>query len=154
MKKRIRIASIALLALVMGACTTQGPNEGAGMVIGGILGGVLGHQVGDGHGRAAATIAGTLAGAAIGGAIGQRLDDVDRMKMNASLETVRTGVSSRWTNPDTRHAYEFTPTRTYETSTGPCREFRLDAEIGSGTEALYGRACRQADGSWRILETH
>ena len=140
-----------VLALLLTSCANQGPQEQTGMVVGGILGGILGHQVGDGRGRDVATIFGTLAGAAIGGSIGQSMDELDRMKMNASLETVRTGVSSEWRNPDTQNEYKVTPTRTYETAEGPCREYTLDATIGGKTEQIYGQACRQADGSWKII---
>ena len=140
-----------LLALLLAGCANQGPQEQTGMVIGGILGGMLGHQVGDGRGRKMATVLGTIAGASIGGLIGRSMDDLDRMKMNASLETVRTGVTSEWRNPDTQNVYKVTPTRTYETAAGPCREYTLDASIGGKTEQIYGQACRQADGSWKIV---
>ena len=140
-----------VLALLLTGCANQGPSEQTGMVIGGILGGVLGHQVGHGHARTMATVIGTMAGAAIGGSIGQSMDELDRMKMSASLETVRTGVSSEWRNPDTHNEYKVTPTRTYETAEGPCREYTLDATIGGKAEQIYGQACRQADGSWKIV---
>ncbi len=119
------------------------------MVIGGIVGGVVGSQVGGGRGRTAATIVGTIAGAAIGGSIGRSMDETDRLKAAHTLETVRTGVSSEWKNPDTRNEYRVTPTRTYETTEGPCREYTMDARVGGKPETVYGTACRQPDGSWR-----
>jgi surface antigen len=145
-------SSIALAATlaVTGCSTYQGQQERTGMVIGGILGGVLGNQVGGGSGRTAAIIAGTLAGAAIGGAIGQNMDANDRARVGQSLETVRTGVPSRWHNPDTGADYTMVPTNTYDSSTGPCREYTIDAVIGGKREKVYGTACRQADGTWRV----
>ena len=130
----------------------QGPNEQAGMVIGGVLGGVLGSEVDGrrGHGRTAAIIIGTIAGAAIGGSIGRSMDETDRLKTAHSLENVRTGVPSSWRNPDTGNAYTVTPTKTYETRSGPCREYTVDAKIGGRTEQVYGTACRQPDGSWKV----
>jgi surface antigen len=95
---------------------------------------------------------GTLIGASIGGSVGRSMDEVDRMKVGATLETTRTGVTTRWENPDTGHEYAVTPTRTYETAEGPCREYTMDAQIGGRTEQVYGTACRQPDGSWRIVE--
>ncbi len=133
-----------------GCATYQGPSEQAGMVIGGVLGGVLGSEVGAGRGRTAAIIAGSLIGAAIGGAVGQSMDEVDRMKTAETLETVRTGVPAKWVNPDTGHQYTVVPTRTYETTAGPCREYTIDAVVGGRVEQVYGTACRQPDGSWRI----
>lgn len=120
------------------------------MVIGGILGGVLGAQVGEGSGKTVATIVGTLAGAAIGGAVGRSMDETDRLKTALALENVRTGVPAQWRNPDTGNDYRVVPTRTYETAEGPCREYTVDATIGGRKETVYGTACRQPDGSWRV----
>ena len=142
--------SLAMLVYLAGCATYQGQQEQAGMVIGGILGGVLGSEVGGGRGRTAAIIAGTLAGAAIGGAVGRSMDEVDRMKTAQTLETVRTGVPAQWRNPDSGNSYTVVPTRTYETTSGPCREYTIDAMIGGRVEKVYGTACRQADGSWQV----
>jgi surface antigen len=132
-------------------CAQQYPrHEQEGMVIGGILGGVLGSQVGRGSGRTAATIVGTMAGAMIGGSVGRSMDDTDRLKTARSLETVRTGVPSTWRNPDSGNEYSVVPTRTFESSSGPCREYTVDAVVGGKREKIYGTACRQADGSWRV----
>lgn len=119
-------------------------------MIGGILGGVLGSQVGGGRGRTAATIVGTMAGVMIGGSIGRSMDDTDRLNTARSLETVRTGVPSSWRNPDSGNQYTVVPTRTFDSSTGPCREYTVDAVVGGKREKVYGTACRQPDGSWRI----
>ena len=91
-----------------------------------------------------------VAGAAIGGSVGRSMDETDRLKAASTLETVRTGVPSEWTNPDTGYEYTMTPTRTYQTSEGPCREYTMDATIGGNTEQIHGTACRQADGSWKV----
>jgi surface antigen len=122
------------------------------MIIGAIAGGILGHQVGGGSGQVLATMVGTVAGAAIGGSIGRTMDDYDRVYASAALENVRTGVPSTWVNPDTGYRYVMTPTGTYDSGTGPCREYTLDATIGGKTEPIYGTACRQPDGSWKVVE--
>ena len=140
-----------IVMLSLGACAAgQGQSEQAGVIIGGVLGGALGSQVGGGDGRTAAIIAGTLAGAAIGGAIGRTMDDVDRANTAMALETVRTGVRSSWRNPDSGNRYTVVPTRTYESSSGPCREYSIDAIVGGREEAVHGTACRQSDGSWLV----
>jgi surface antigen len=145
----IRIAAIGLLSISLTSCTAPPTQEQAGMVIGGVLGGVLGSQVGGGHGRTAATIIGTVAGAVIGGVVGKSMDNTDRLKTAHALESVRTGVPSSWNNPDSGNQYTVVPTRTYDTATGPCREYTIDARVGGRPEKVYGTACRQADGSWR-----
>jgi len=142
-------AAVTLVAL--SGCASPPKQEQAGMVIGGVLGGVLGSQVGHGHGRTAATIVGTIVGAAIGGAVGRSMDEQDRIKTAHTLETVRTGVPSQWRNPDTGNVYTVTPTRTIETAQGPCREYTIDALIGGKKEQVVGTACRQPDGSWRVV---
>lgn len=153
MDTRIVVAALLAGSLGLSGCATDtGPKENAGMIIGGIVGGVLGHQVGKGTGRDVATGLGAVIGAAVGGSVGRSMDDMDRMKVAASLETVRTGVTTRWENPDTGYDYAMTPTRTYETAEGPCREYTLDAMIGGDTEQIYGTACRQPDGSWKIVD--
>lgn len=148
---RIKYLAIPVLAgiVALAGCAYQGTQEQTGMIVGGALGGLLGSQVGGGHGRIAATIIGTLAGAAIGGSVGRSMDETDRLKTAVALEDVRTGVPSSWRNPDTGYEYTVTPTKTYETASGPCREYTVDAIIGGKKEKVYGTACRQPDGSWQ-----
>jgi surface antigen len=152
MTSYFRTAVITLTGLLLIACTTTPSKQDQGVIIGAIAGGILGHQVGGGSGKVLATIVGTVAGAAIGGSIGRDMDETDRLHATAALENVRTGVPSSWVNPDTGYEYVVTPTQTYESETGPCREYTLDAKIGGQTEQVYGTACRQADGSWMIVD--
>jgi surface antigen len=145
-----RIAITICMVFLMSACSTAPTKQDQGVIIGAIAGGLLGNQIGGGSGRVLATMIGTVAGAAIGGSIGRGMDETDRMNASLALENVRTGVPSTWSNPDTGYEYVMTPTNTYESSTGPCREYTMDATIGGQTEQVYGTACRQADGSWQI----
>ncbi|MHB8823496.1 MAG: RT0821/Lpp0805 family surface protein [Thiobacillus sp.] len=151
MRMQFFLVAPLVAALALTGCATEGPREQAGTIIGGVLGGVLGAQVGGGHGRTVAIIAGALAGSAIGGAVGESMDDNDRRKVAETLEGVRTGVPAAWINPDTGVQYSVTPTRTYDTAAGPCREFTTGAIIGGKRETVYGTACRQADGSWKVM---
>lgn len=142
---------IPLVALALSGCNTPPTQEQSGMVIGGLLGGVIGNQVGRGSGRTAAIIVGTLVGATVGGNVGRSMDETDRLKTAHVLESVRTSVPSTWVNPDTRNQYTVTPTRTFDATTGPCREYSMRAVIGGKPETVYGTACRQADGSWKVV---
>ena len=151
MQRKLVLAASMAGILAFTGCSTPPTKEEQGMVIGSIIGGVLGSTVGKGQGRTAAIIAGTIAGAMIGGSVGRSMDETDRIKTAQTLETVRTGVSSTWTNPDSGNQYTVTPTRTYEPTAGaPCREYVVDAVIGGKTEKVYGTACRQPDGSWKV----
>ena len=135
--------------LLPGCETTTHAQQGE--VIGGVVGGVLGAQVGEGSGKTAAIIIGTLAGSMIGRHIGESMDETDRMKTANSLNNARTGQPTTWVNPDTGYEYTMTPTKTYDAGTGPCREYTMDATIGGQTEQIYGTACRQPDGAWKVV---
>ena len=67
-----------------------------------------------------------------------------------ALETAPTGRPVAWTNPDTGHSGTVTPTRTYHSDRGYCREFQNTVVIDGKNENAYGTACRQPDGSWKI----
>lgn len=151
MRNPSRFLGAALGAMLLAACSTAPTKQDQGMVIGAIAGGILGNQVGGGSGRVLATIVGSAAGAAIGGSIGKSMDRTDYLHSATALENVRTGVPSGWVNPDTGNRYVMTPTRTYDSGDGPCREYVLDATIGGQAEQVYGTACRQADGSWALV---
>ncbi len=143
--------SLVLALMVTGCSTTKGPNENSGMIIGGLLGGALGHQIGDGKGQTIATVIGAVMGTAIGGNVGRSMDDSDQLKVSHSLETVRTGVPTAWVNPDTNNRYEVKPLKTYYYDRSPCREYQIEAMVGGKKELIYGKACRQADGSWKVV---
>lgn len=145
------VSAVALALTLSSACETMSQAEQA-EVIGGVVGGVVGAQVGEGSGRTIAIIVGTLAGAMIGRQIGETMDDVDRMRTARSLNDSRTGQSTTWVNPDTGYEYTVTPTRTYEESGGPCREFSLNATVGGQPDQeVFGTACLQSDGSWMLV---
>lgn len=145
------ILTVMVCIVSLSSCANrQGPNESSGMIIGGLIGGVLGHELGGGHGRTMATVLGTIVGTTVGGNVGRNMDETDRLKLSHSLETVRTGVSTRWQNPDTGNLYIVLPTRTYQDGKQPCREYQLDATIAGKKEEIYGIACRTEDGSWKV----
>lgn len=152
MKNVKSVCLCAALTLSLAGCANyQSHQEQTGMVIGGVLGGALGSQIGAGHGRTAAIILGSLAGAAVGGAIGQSMAESDRRNTAQSLESVRTGVPTSWRNPDTGYRYVVVPTRTYDLSGAPCRDYTVDAVIAGRQERVFGTACRQPDGSWQAV---
>ena len=148
--RRLGTMLAAALVFALAACESPPSQQQSGTVIGGLLGGVLGSQVGQGSGRTAATVIGTLIGASIGGNVGRSMDQTDRLRTAQALETVSTGRSSSWRNPDTGAQYTVTPTRTRQTAEGPCREYTVDATVAGRPERVYGQACRQQDGSWRV----
>ncbi len=84
------------------------------------------------------------------------LDEADSTYMSRSLqgalESNKSGHSSNWINPDNSHRGAVTPLRTFKSETGQdCREFQRLATIEGKTGFNYGTACRQPDGTWRIV---
>lgn len=147
--RKLTVASLSLSFLLVGCA--QMNNEGVGTISGGVIGGLLGSQFGSGSGQVAAAAGGALVGAFLGGQIGKSMDKVDRMEMQKVLETAPTGRSVVWSNPDTGYRYTVQPTRTYYRARLPCREYTTRAWIDGRTQLIRGSACRQPDGSWRVV---
>jgi surface antigen len=147
--KKNTLISVSLSMLLVGCAEVN--NEQVGMVTGGVVGGLLGSQFGSGAGKVAAAAGGAFIGTVLGGRIGKYMDRQDRLEMQRALETAPTGRGIAWTNPDNGNRYNVTPTRTYYVSEQPCREYTTKAEIGGKTEQIYGKACRQADGAWKVV---
>src|SRR6185436_2002721 len=147
--RHAKSATAVIVALALGACETPPTKQQVGAVSGAVIGGVVGSTIGGGTGRTVAIVAGTVAGALLGSHIGKRMDEADRMKAAQALEAAPTGQQTSWRNPDTGSSYTITPTRTYEASGNPCREFTVNATVEGKPETVKGTACRQADGSWK-----
>jgi surface antigen len=141
------------MAFLLIGCESTGPKTAVGGLGGAAAGGLLAAALG---GKGTGIAAGTILGGLIGGVIGDRLDASDREKAHAAasqaLESVPSGQSVAWRNPDNGNAGAVTPVRTYQTSTGQyCREYTQTITIGGEKHQSYGTACRQPDGSWKIV---
>ncbi|KTC95707.1 glycine zipper 2TM domain-containing protein [Legionella taurinensis] len=147
--KKLILASVSASLLLSGCAQVN--NEGIGTVTGGVVGGLIGSQFGGGSGKVAAAAGGALLGAYLGGNIGRTMDRLDRLEMQRALETAPTGKAVVWQNPDSGNRYTVRPTRTYYSNSQPCREYTTRAIIGGKTQEIYGKACRQADGSWKVV---
>ena len=139
--------TLTLSVLILGGCAT---NQQSGTLIGGLAGAAIGSTIGDGRGQNIAIAAGAIAGSLIGSSIGQRLDEQDQSRIAYSMER---NQRSSWTNSRTGRRYTVMPAPTIASPTAnrQCREFTVETEIGDRTESAYGTACRQSDGSWKIV---
>jgi surface antigen len=146
-----RIVAAAILSTLAACQQFEPTKQDIGMTAGAVLGGVLGAQIGHGSGSTAATIAGAALGAFLGSSIGKSMDRTDQLATAQALELSQSDRPTVWRNPDTGYTYSVTPTRTYETASGPCREFTTIGQIGGRNETVYGTACRQRDGTWKAL---
>ncbi|MBE9558968.1 MAG: hypothetical protein IMF08_19070 [Proteobacteria bacterium] len=141
--------SNAALGIQQGRCD----HELMGKVLGGIAGAAAGSQVGKGKGRIVAVIGGTVAGLLIGGAIGEQMDATDQNCVGQALEQGNTGQPITWDNPSTGGSYQVTPGDAATDNQGRyCREYTSNANIDGQAQQVFGRACRQPDGSWQIVE--
>ncbi|MEJ2343959.1 MAG: RT0821/Lpp0805 family surface protein [Gammaproteobacteria bacterium] len=124
--------------------------EALGSVVGAVVGGAAGSRIGKGNGRVAATVIGAIVGYMVGGTVGRSMDAGDRACVGQALEYSAPNQPVAWRNPDSGVDYRITPRRTYRSDGRYCREFTRQALIGGRTQTVYGTACRQADGSWKI----
>ncbi|MEZ4599719.1 MAG: RT0821/Lpp0805 family surface protein [Syntrophotaleaceae bacterium] len=151
------IVFLSLFTLVLAGCAPQmGRKETGGALLGAGTGALIGSQIGGGRGTLVAVAVGTLAGALIGQEVGRSLDRADRLAMQQNaqyaLEYTRTNQSTSWRNPDTGNYGAITPIETYQTGAGQyCREYYQTVIIGGAEQQAFGTACRQPDGSWKII---
>ncbi len=150
-------ALIALVAILSTGCATieSNPKTTIGAVGGGALGGLIAGAAG---GNPAAIAASVIGGMLVGGLVGNLLDERDkRLAAQAeqrALETAPTGKSVAWQNPDNGHSGTVTPVKTYQTAGGSyCREYQTQVNIDGKQEKAYSTACRQPDGSWKLVNS-
>jgi len=151
------VAVAVLVALMATGCATMeaNPKTTIGAAGGGMVGGLIAAAAG---GNPAAIAASVIGGILIGGVVGNLLDDRDkRMAAEAAhraMESAPTGKPVAWQNPDSGHSGTVTPTRTYQTASGNyCRDYQTTVLIDGKQERATGTACRQPDGSWRIVNS-
>lgn len=150
-------AVVVLVALLATGCATMeaNPKTTVGAAGGGLVGGLIAAAAG---GNPAAIAASVIGGMLIGGAVGNLLDQRDKQMAaeaaHRAMETAPTGKPVAWSNPDSGHSGTVTPTKTYQTASGTyCREYQTTVLIDGKQERATGTACRQSDGSWKIVNS-
>jgi len=152
-----KVMTAAVLALSLAACESMGgPKQTGGTILGGIGGAAIGSQFGKGTGQVVGVAAGTLLGALLGSEVGRSLDKADLAyadRANAQAQSAPIGQPIRWNNPQSGNSGTVTPVRDgTDTATGAyCREFQQTVSIGGKTQQAYGTACRQPDGTWKVI---
>ncbi len=147
-----RPAFALVLVLALGACDTSGPKQTTGTDGGANL---LATQFGHGTGKASAAGLGPLAGTLTGGALTAALDSADRAAaQGAALRAYAApiGETITWNNPKSGSLGSVTPTKDgYLGDRTYCREFQETITVGGTRKRGYGTACRQTDGSWKLV---
>ncbi len=124
-----------------------------GGALGAAAGAALGTQVGKGSGKTAAIVGGAILGALVGGSLGRAMDQVDQNCVGQALERAEDGQTIVWNNPQTGTRYQLTPTNIYKDRQNRyCREYITRGTIDGKEQQLYGKACRQPDGSWELVQ--
>jgi surface antigen len=133
-----------------------------GTGLGAVVGGIIGNQFGKGSGRTAATIGGIVLGGIAGNAIAK---DACKDKNHDAYYYNNTyydafndpdeGDEYEWRNPHTDNHGYVTAGDYYDDGyngyAGPCRQFEQRVYIDGRAETATGVACRQPDGTWRIV---
>lgn len=135
----------------------QSRPDATGIAIGAVLGGLLGHTVAGRNDRGMATVAGVIAGGAIAASITSKLDCDDRAyayrTYTDGFNSGRENARFEWKNPGSDHRGEFTVGDYYDDPDGfRCAEYSQTIYIGGRAQAGKGRACRQPDGAWAMID--
>ena len=166
--KILGLGAVAIASVALASCYDYGSyggshgghgggsKQGVGTLLGAVTGAVVGAQFGGGNGQLAATAAGTLVGALVGNSIGASLDRIDLQYASQAhhdaLEYEPSGAETRWHNPDTGHCGTVSPGPAYRDDRGAyCREYQQTVTIGGREQQAYGQACRQPDGTWKVV---
>ena len=143
---------VTTVSLVSCSTNTQNQNTAVGAVTGGVIGGLAGSAIGGGVGKAVAIGAGIVVGALIGGYVGSSMDSSDKSHMYTSVST---GHPANWVNSNTHTVYSVNPSSQYITVNGNpyCRKYTTVATIHHKSHKVHGIACRQADGTWKAVNS-
>lgn len=163
-----KLLSAALAMSLLAGCSaagtdgTAGPGDfgmnktTGGSLLGAVGGGLAGAQFGHGAGKLAATAFGTLLGGLFGHEVGSSLDRADQTYVSHAEQRASAapiGQQITWNNPQSGNSGSYTPVRDGSDSSGNyCREYETTVTVGGETQKAYGTACRQPDGSWKVVK--
>jgi len=154
MKKILKPFVIFLLMISLVGCENTSKQD-IGTMTGAVAGGLIGSRFGGGSGNILAIGAGAVAGAIIGNAIGKSMDTTDKLKMTQALETHAVGQPAYWTNTKSGTTYTVVPVKNVSYEGNPyCREYQTTAIVAGKKQQVYGTACRQPDGTWKIVNSN
>lgn len=149
-KKMVPAAmAIALLA----GCASSGKEQAK--TEGGVVGGTIASQYGTGNPKLASLGVGTLLGAFIGKDVAAGLDKSDQAQAEVAARRAYggpIGEKAGWTNPQSGNSGTVTSIRDGYNNAGQyCREYQQTVTVKGTTELAYGTACKQPDGTWKIV---
>lgn len=130
-------------------------SDPAGVLLGALIGGLIGNAVGDGRGSA--TAAGVIIGGAVGAAMTRDMTCEDRSYAYRSyyngFNSGRPGSRYSWRNPSNNHRGDVVVGNYYNDRSGfRCTTFTQTIYIQGRPQVATGRACRQPDGTWAVVD--
>lgn len=144
------VSMVALFSLSLTGCA-PGNNTGGATVAGAAAGGLLGAAAVGGNNAWLGALGGAVVGGIVGNQIGRYMDRQDRANMRRAVINTPLGKQASWTNQHSDITYTVRPIRNYHDEGRYCREYRTTIEINGKPRKAYGNACRQPDGSWKIV---
>lgn len=135
----------------------QNKPDPAGVMIGALLGGLLGNAAGGRQNATATTFAGVIAGGAIGAVISSSLDCEDRSyayrTYSDGFNAGRPDATYAWNNPRDNRRGELHVNDYYDDPDGfRCARYTQRIYIDGRPQEAAGRACRQPDGAWAMID--
>lgn len=153
------VAAIVIPATLLSGLAACDNHE-IGTIAGAAGGAAAGRAIGgDGTGGYVGLILGAIAGGYLGGKVADWLTSRDHAQMaqttNKALETGKSGATYNWANSESGNKGSVTPQQSYKTQDGTtCRDFSSSVTSAQGQQASgSGVACKQADGTWRIVKS-
>jgi surface antigen len=162
-----KFVSVLLVTTLLAGCNPPPPGAGQqtggiskqdiGTVGGAVGGALLGSIIGRGNGRLVATAGGAILGGFVGSSIGKSLDQADAAYANQAsqraFENNQPGQPMPWKNPQSGNSGVIVPQGYTQAPDGTyCREYQQTIDVGGQQQSAYGKACRQPDGSWKIVQ--
>lgn len=153
-----RILLVACLPLALASCENADRQQ-IGTIGGAAVGAVAGRAIGgSGTSGTIGTIVGAIAGGYLGGEIGKSLDNKDQNALSTTsqraMDEGTVGRTYNWSNPDSGNRGSITPTsNSYARAESQnCRDFNASVTLAEGgSQSKAGTACKQSDGSWRVV---
>lgn len=151
MRKLTVAAACTICAATLVTGCTPGNNTTGATIAGAGGGALLGAAIFGGSGAWLGVAAGALVGGIIGNQVGQYMDRQDKKNMQRAITTVPVGQRATWTNSKDV-TYTVQPVKQYHRNHRYCREYKTSIKIDGRWKRAYGKACRNPDGSWRIVK--
>jgi surface antigen len=156
--KPSKFTFIIVTALFLAACQTNGMGQKQkyGTLAGAGIGALAGTHIGKGNLRLASVAIGTLGGAYLGSEIGKSLDRADLIQASRAQKRALKAPIGRtisWNNPTSKNygSYQTLRDGRDQSSGAYCREYKTTINVGGWEEDGFGTACRQPDGTWKIV---